>query len=254
MTAMPSSLKERSWQLECIVLLIMKSTSLLVTLSLLTTVAQCGVINDFTITPASTNAGAITLTVVRFTPRTSFIGSSTAGLKIAMSWNPLTSPTVTSRPPSSTSSRRLLDVSTCSFQFPISATCEVAFAFGVLTMKLTIGTFNNASQVTIVITNFKNPLTNPPAPTVQLFQDLSAIALDTAIATFPPISAPTPASTPALPTSSTAAGSTLGVAVGASVGGVVCVILLVAAVWRWRKYISQVHSCSSLVHVFFPCS
>jgi predicted MFS family arabinose efflux permease len=61
---------------------------------------------------------------------------------------------------------------------------------------------------------------------------------------------------PTTPTSSTAAGSTfnVGVAVGASVGGVVCVVLLVAAVWRWRKYLSQVHSCSSLVQVFVPCS
>jgi hypothetical protein len=49
-------------------------------------------------------------------------------------------------------------------------------------------------------------------------------------------------------------GVNTGVVVGASVGGVVCVVVLVAAVWRWRKYLSQVHSCSSLVQVFVPCS
>ena len=49
-------------------------------------------------------------------------------------------------------------------------------------------------------------------------------------------------------------GVNVGVAVGASVGGVICVVLLVAAVWRWRKYLSQVHGCSSLVQVFVPCS
>jgi len=59
------------------------------------------------------------------------------------------------------------------------------------------------------------------------------------------------------PTTAAAAPSAsapVGVAVGASVGGVMCVVLLVAAVWRWRKYLSQVHGCSSLVQVFVPCS
>ena len=49
-------------------------------------------------------------------------------------------------------------------------------------------------------------------------------------------------------------GPSVGVLVGASVGGVMCVVLLAAAVWRWRKYISQVHSCSTLVLGFVPCS
>ena len=49
-------------------------------------------------------------------------------------------------------------------------------------------------------------------------------------------------------------GVNVGVVVGASVGSVVCAVVLVAAVWRWRKYLSQVHSCSSLVQGFVPCS
>jgi hypothetical protein len=59
---------------------------------------------------------------------------------------------------------------------------------------------------------------------------------------------------PASPTTSV----NVGIAVGASVGGVIFVVLLVAAVWRWRKYLSQVHSCSLLfqfcllqMHVFY---
>ena len=67
-----------------------------------------------------------------------------------------------------------------------------------------------------------------------------------------------PTTAPAAPTSTAAvAPSTsapVGVVVGASVGGVMCVVLLAAAVWRWRKYISQVHSCSTLVLGFVPCS
>ncbi len=55
-------------------------------------------------------------------------------------------------------------------------------------------------------------------------------------------------------TTSSETGVDVGVAVGASVGGVMCVVLLVAAVWRWRKYISQVHSCSTLVRGFARCS
>ena len=55
-------------------------------------------------------------------------------------------------------------------------------------------------------------------------------------------------------TTSSDTGVDVGVAVGASVGGVMCVVLLAAAVWRWRKYISQVHSCSTLVRGFVPCS
>ena len=55
-------------------------------------------------------------------------------------------------------------------------------------------------------------------------------------------------------TTSSETGVNVGVVVGASVGGVMCIVLLVAAVWRWRKYLSQVHSCSSLVQVFVPCS
>jgi hypothetical protein len=46
---------------------------------------------------------------------------------------------------------------------------------------------------------------------------------------------------PALAPATTTAGVDVGVAVGASVGGVMCVVLLVAAVWRLRKYLSQVH-------------
>jgi hypothetical protein len=55
-------------------------------------------------------------------------------------------------------------------------------------------------------------------------------------------------------TTSSETGVDVGVAVGASVGGVMCVVLLVAAVWRLRKYLSQVHSCSTLVRGFVPCS
>ena len=52
----------------------------------------------------------------------------------------------------------------------------------------------------------------------------------------------------------TTSSNDMSVVVGASVGGVVCVVLLVAAVWRWRKYLSQVHGCSSLVQVSVPYS
>jgi hypothetical protein len=51
-------------------------------------------------------------------------------------------------------------------------------------------------------------------------------------------------------TTSSGTGVDVGVAVGASVGGVMCVVLLAAAVWRWRIYLSQVHSCSLLVQAF----
>jgi hypothetical protein len=69
-----------------------------------------------------------------------------------------------------------------------------------------------------------------------------------------PVTAAAGSSTSALapPTTSSETGVDVGVAVGASVGSVTCVVLLVAAVWRWRKYLSQVYSCSTLVPVFFP--
>ncbi len=54
-------------------------------------------------------------------------------------------------------------------------------------------------------------------------------------------------------TTSSETGVDVVIAVSASVCGIMCVVLLVAAVWRWRKYLSQVHSCSSLAQVFVSC-
>jgi hypothetical protein len=261
------SVKERSWAASSIVHLIMKLTALLATLALLT-VAQCGVINDFTITPASTVKSASSLAAIKFTPKTSFVGSSTAGLKITMAWDPTGKPvttmapattagavatttagavatttagavatttagavatttagavatttagavatttaphtttaeavatttagavaTTTVAPSPTTTARRLLQVSACVVIAPASATCELAYAAGVLTVKLTSGNFSTAlGQVSMTISNFQNPMSDMTAPAVAVYENLSTgSAIDTANATFPAVTNP----------------------------------------------------------------
>ncbi len=109
----------------------------------------------------------------------------------------------------------------------------------------------------MIISNFNNPSSNFAAPTVATYQDLSGVALDIATVAFPAVTDflwPPPVTAPPAGSTATAVTASVGVAVGASVGGVMCVVLLAAAVWRWRQYISQVHSCSTLVRGFVPCS
>ncbi len=64
-------------------------------------------------------------------------------------------------------------------------------------MRLLTGNFVNTTQVQMTITNFQNPAQNPSTPpSVEVFADLSAAALDTAVVTFPAVTdAPAPTTT-----------------------------------------------------------
>jgi hypothetical protein len=73
----------------------------------------------------------------------------------------------------------------------------LAFAAGVLTIKLTSGTFSNTSQVVMTITNFKNPASTPATPpSVEVFQNLAGTALDQAVVSFPAVTDPVTPATP----------------------------------------------------------
>jgi hypothetical protein len=111
------------------------------------------------------------------------------------------------------------------------------------------GVFNAVDLYKIAspTTAFVSPLT-----TAAVAPSTTAAAAPSPTAAAAPSTSVSGALTAAAAAPSTSAA--VGVAVGASVGGVVCVVLLVAAVWRWRKYLSQVHSCSTLVRGFVPCS